>query len=107
MNRALLITTALALLTLVAVQAAYAQGPVYYGHMPPDGVYPFYPVYQGPYVLHYVGGIYIFEPFAPPGHVFSQPFLGLPVIFPPSVIRGSGPPPIYSVIIRPGRYLGW
>ncbi|MDO8588555.1 MAG: hypothetical protein Q7T82_16125 [Armatimonadota bacterium] len=104
MNRRLLVAAALVILAFSAAQACYAQGPVYYGHMPLGGAYPFYPVYQGPYVQYYVGGIYIFEPFAPPGHVFSQPFLGLPLVFPPSVINNSGPPPIYGVLLRPGRF---
>ena len=77
MKSVLLILILLVTAVLAVGQAGYAQEPpAYYGLVPPPEV----STYRTPYVYDYLdNGVYIMEPFAPPGYVFSQPFMGFPV----------------------------
>jgi hypothetical protein len=89
MKRVLPLLILVAAVVLVAGQASYAQEPLaFYGHLPPLGAELFYPVYQGPYYAYNIGGgVYLVEPFFPPGYVLSQPGVGFP---PPVEYVGVG-----------------
>jgi hypothetical protein len=103
---------AAAIMLALTAQAGYAQyNPVFYGHMSPDlqqialaPSYTFYSFYQGPFYEYYLGaGVYFFEPFTPPGYVFSQPNMGLPLISQQQSFNGGGPTLI--AVINQGQYV--